>query len=300
MTLLSAAGLPGLPPARSGKVRDTFDLGNEILIVSTDRISAFDVCMANGIPGKGVLLNQMSLFWFSHLSAVVPNHVISGDESVLRERFPAAADHLVNRSIIAKKAKVIPFECVARGYITGSLFKAYRSEGRGVLGLDLPDGLSDGSRLPEPIFTPATKAEAGHDENISFAFMQDQIGVELAGMLRDLTLALYKEAAKHSEARGLILADTKFEFGLTDAGLTWIDEALTPDSSRYWDMASWQPGAAQPSFDKQFLRDYLESIHWNKQPPGPTLPPEVIEGTRTRYQRAFDTVTGPELNVVAL
>ncbi len=300
MILLSAAGLPGLPEPKSGKVRDVFDLGDELLIVSTDRISAFDVCMANGIPGKGEILNQMSLFWFERLREIVPNHIITGNTDAIRDRFPRAFDHLVNRSVIAKKARVIPFECVARGYITGSLLKAYRSEGRDVLGLDLPDGLCDGSRLPEPIFTPATKAEAGHDENVTFHQMVDSIGFELAGMLRQLTLDLYQAAADHAESRGLILADTKFEFGLVDDGLIWIDEALTPDSSRYWDQASWKPGESQPSYDKQFVRDYLESIHWNKQPPGPALPEEVVEGTRERYKRAFDLVTGPQINVVAL
>jgi len=285
----------GLPPARVGKVREVYDLGDAMLIVATDRISAFDCVMANGIPDKGRILNQMSAFWFEKLAHVCPHHVLSTDDAVIATRLPQAQPELAGRTTLARKARPLAIECVARGYISGSLFKEYRAQGGSVHGLSLPQGLQDSSRLPEPIFTPATKAEEGHDQNISFAQAVDIVGAEVAVQVRDWTLQLYSEASAHAETKGLILADTKFEFGLTDDGVIWIDEALTPDSSRYWDTASYSPGKAQASYDKQFVRDYLETSGWDKTPPGPKLPEEIVEKTRAKYLDAFRLVTGREL-----
>ncbi|MGV3615666.1 MAG: phosphoribosylaminoimidazolesuccinocarboxamide synthase [Fimbriimonas sp.] len=285
----------GLPPARIGKVREVIDLGDELLIVATDRISAFDVVMANGIPDKGRILNQMSAFWFERLKDVVPNHVISVDDAEVQARCQRPQPELAGRATIARKAEPLTIECVARGYITGSLFKEYRAEGGKVHGLDLPDGLIDSDRLPEPIFTPATKNQVGHDENISFAQAVDAVGREVAEFVRDKTLEIYKLAHAHCAERGIILADTKFEFGLTDDGVIWIDEALTPDSSRFWDASQYAPGRSQPSYDKQFVRDYLETLDWNKQPPGPALPEEITRRTREKYLEAYRIVTGREM-----
>jgi len=293
--LLAGSELQGLPTPKSGKVREVYDLGDQLLIVSTDRISAFDVIMANGIPDKGRVLNQMSLFWFEQLADVVPNHVLSGTNDDLKAAAPECWQQLSGRAMLARKASVIPIECVVRGYMSGSLLKEYRSLGGEVLGLRLPDGLVDGSQLTTPIFTPATKAEEGHDENISMKEAANLVGVELAGMLENVSLALYVRASEFARARGLILADTKFEFGLCEDGLLWIDEALTPDSSRYWDAALWKPGGPQPSFDKQFVRDYLESIAWDKTPPGPELPADVVSKTREKYLDAYRMITGREL-----
>ena len=295
MVLLAGSELQGLPTPKSGKVREVYDLGDQLLIVSTDRISAFDVIMANGIPDKGRVLNQMSLFWFEQLADVVPNHVLSGTNDDLKAAAPECWQQLSGRAMLARKASVIPIECVVRGYMSGSLLKEYRSLGGEVLGLRLPDGLVDGSQLTTPIFTPATKAEEGHDENISMKEAANLVGVELAGMLENVSLALYVRASEFARARGLILADTKFEFGLCEDGLLWIDEALTPDSSRYWDAALWKPGGPQPSFDKQFVRDYLESIAWDKTPPGPELPADVVSKTREKYLDAYRMITGREL-----
>lgn len=295
MVLLAGTELQGLPAPKSGKVREVYDLGDQMLIVSTDRISAFDVIMANGIPDKGRVLNQMSLFWFEQLADVVPNHVLSGADDDLQAVAPECWQQLSGRAMLTRKASVIPIECVVRGYMSGSLLKEYRASGGSVHGLVLPDGLVDGSQLETPIFTPATKAEEGHDENISMKEAANLIGVELAGMLESISLALYVRASEFASSKGLILADTKFEFGLCEDGLIWIDEALTPDSSRYWDAASWKPGGPQPSFDKQFVRDYLESIHWNKTPPGPELPAEVVARTREKYLDAFRMITGKDL-----
>lgn len=289
---LLQSDLPGLAPPRRGKVRDVYDLGDQVLIVSTDRISAFDVVMANGVPDKGRLLNQTSAFWFEKLGDVCPHHLVSIDDSVISELIKSDQSSLHGRCALARKAEPLTIECVARGYISGSLLKEYRVHGGSVHGLDLPEGLEEGSRLPEPIFTPATKAQEGHDENITFATAVDMVGREVAEQVRDWTLELYNRAAAHAATVGLILADTKFEFGLTDDGLIWIDEALSPDSSRYWEASEWEPGKAQPSFDKQFVRDYLESIGWNKQPPGPTLPDEVVRQTRDKYVQAFERLTG--------
>jgi len=284
--------LPGLPPPRRGKVRDVYDLGKELLVVASDRISAFDVVLSPGIPDKGILLTRLSTFWFRRFEALTPNHLLETDSA----RFPAAlAPHrelLRGRAVLVKKCRVVPFECVARGYLAGSGWKDYRKTGE-VCGHRLPAGLREADRLPAPIFTPATKAESGHDENVSFDVMAKAVGAPLAGTLRDLTLRIYGEAADYAASLGILLADTKFEFGLDDAGeVVWIDEALTPDSSRFWPKESWAPGGSPPSYDKQYLRDWLESTGWNKTPPAPLLPPDVVTGTRARYVEAFETLTG--------
>jgi phosphoribosylaminoimidazole-succinocarboxamide synthase len=275
-----------------GKVRDVYDLGSEVLIVATDRISAFDAVMENGIPEKGCLLNQMSAFWFYKLGHVCPNHMISIAAYEVQSRLPSPVPELNGRSMVAKKALTIPVECVARGYLAGSLYKEYKSEGGSVHGFQMPEGLLDSSKLPEPIFSPATKADEGHDENISFAIMVDRLGFEVANLLRDWTMRLYSEAALHAAKSGIILADTKFEFGETEDGIILIDEILTPDSSRYWDASLFSPGKSQASFDKQFVRDYLETSGWDKNPPGPSLPPSVVAKTREKYVDAFVKIVG--------
>lgn len=289
---LMGAGLSGLGTPQFGKVREVYDLGDELLIVSTDRISAFDVIMANGVPDKGRVLNLMSAFWFDQLTGVCPNHVVSVDDSAVVARVGEGHEELSGRCTIARKATPLKIECVARGYLAGSLFKDYKANGGSVLGLTLPEGLEDGSKLPEVIFTPATKASEGHDMNISFDEAADIVGLETAETVRDWTLQLYMRAAEIAATKGLILADTKFEFGETKDGLIWIDEALSPDSSRYWEASEWVPGGAQPSFDKQYVRDYLESIGWDKLPPGPELPEDVVANTRAKYVEAFERVTG--------
>jgi phosphoribosylaminoimidazole-succinocarboxamide synthase len=296
MQAVLRTSVPGLGEPRRGKVREVYTLSeSELLIVATDRISAFDVVMANGVPGKGVVLNQLSAFWFDRLKSTCPNHLVSVDDRVIGARIGLDDPHLQGRCALALKAKPLAIECVARGYIAGSLYKEYRQAGGRIHGLDLAEGLLDGSRLPEPIFTPATKAQEGHDENISFEQAASLVGREVAEQARDWTLRLYSQAAAHALQAGIILADTKFEFGLTGDGLVWIDEALTPDSSRFWEAGEWRPGGPQPSFDKQYVRDYLESIGWDKRPPGPTLPPEVVAGTRSRYLEAYRRLTGREL-----
>ena len=292
MPALLKTELPGLPPPKVGKVREVYDLGDELMIVATDRISAFDVVMANGVPDKGRILNLISAWWFARLADVCPNHVLSVDDMEVARRSPLP--ELRGRTTIARKCRPLPIECVARGYISGSLFKEYRAEGGGVHGLRLPEGLVESQRLQEPIYTPATKAEQGHDENIDFARTVDLVGREVAERAREWTLALYRRAADHAASVGLILADTKFEFGLTDEGLVWIDEALTPDSSRYWPADAYRPGGSQPSYDKQFVRDYLETIGWDKTPPGPNLPDGVVERTRAKYLEAYERVTGAD------
>jgi len=291
MPELLHTAIPGLPPPRKGKVREVYDLGHELLIISTDRISAFDCIMANGIPDKGVILNQMSAYWFKHFADVVPNHVISVDDAEVQSRLPKDHPEVAGRAVIARKAEPLAIECVARGYISGSLLKEYRSMGGAVHGLSLPEGLIESSQLPEPIFTPATKEQTGHDMNISFAQAADIVGVEVAEFVRDKTLEIYRQAAAHAAERGIILADTKFEFGLTPDGVIWIDEALTPDSSRFWEASLYSPGKSQASYDKQFVRDYLETIDWDKTPPGPTLPPDIVEKTKARYVEAFERLT---------
>ena len=278
-------------------MRDVYDLGSEVLIVATDRISAFDAVMANGIPEKGCVLNQMSAFWFHKLANVCPNHMISIATNDIQSRLPSPNFSLNGRSMIAKKARTIPVECVARGYLAGSLYKEYRAQGGSVHGFQMPEGLLDSSRLPEPIFSPATKADEGHDENISFATMVDRLGSEVANLLRDWTLQLYSEAAAHAATKGIILADTKFEFGESDEGIILIDEILTPDSSRYWDASKFEPGKSQASFDKQYVRDYLETSGWDKNPPGPMLPPDVVLKTREKYIDAFVKIVGHQPNL---
>ena len=290
MPALLKTDLPVLPTPKVGKVREVFDLGDELLIVATDRISAFDVVMANGVPDKGRILNLISAWWFERLRNVCPNHVISISDEEVARRCPAP--ELRGRTTIARKCRPLPIECVARGYIAGSLYKEYRARGGSVHDLGLPEGLAESAELPEPIYSPATKAEAGHDENIDFGRTVDLVGLEVAELARDWTLELYRRASEHAASVGLILADTKFEFGLTDDGLVWIDEALTPDSSRYWPADAYEPGHAQPSYDKQYVRDYLETLDWDKTPPGPLLPEDVVENTRAKYVEAYERVTG--------
>lgn len=284
--------LPGLPSPRRGKVRDVYDLGDDLLVVATDRISAFDVVMANGIPDKGRLLNQLSAYWFRQLGHLAEHHVITVDDREIARRIGATLEELAGRSMLCHKTQPLAIECVARGFLAGSLYKEYRALGPGVHGLGLPHGLQLCDRLPEPIFTPATKAETGHDENLSEAEARELVGAAVYDEVRAKTLALFAAAARHAESVGLILADTKFEFGIRDGKVIWIDEALTPDSSRYWPADAWQPGANPPSFDKQFVRDYLESIKWDKTPPGPPLPDEVVARTRGKYIEAYERLTG--------
>lgn len=295
MPVLLQSTVSSLPLLHRGKVRDTYDLGDSLLIVASDRISAFDVVMANGIPDKGRILTQMSNFWFDKLAATCANHLIETDDAKIASRVPEWGSSLEGRSVIVRKARPLTIECVARGYIMGSLFKEYRSEGGQIHGLELPDGLREGDKLEEPIFTPATKAQEGHDQNISFQQACNMVGLEVAEQARAWTMELYALAATHAATAGLILADTKFEFGLTEDGLIWIDEALTPDSSRYWEAEKWSPGGPQPSYDKQFVRDYLETLDWDKRPPGPLLPEEVVTKTREKYVECYERVTGTVL-----
>jgi phosphoribosylaminoimidazole-succinocarboxamide synthase len=283
---------PNLTLSGRGKVRDIYDLGDRLLIVATDRLSAFDVVLPTPIPDKGRVLTQLSLFWFNLLSDVIPHHVLSVAD------FPAPLDgfrdELEGRSMLVRKTKPLPIECVARGYLSGSGWKDYRATGK-ICGIALPPGLRESDRLPEPIFTPATKATSGHDENISFDEAVARVGGPLAERARAKTIELYRRAVAYAEPRGIILADTKFEFGLLGGELIWIDEAITPDSSRFWPAAGYQPGRPQPSFDKQYVRDYLERIGWNKQPPGPELPSEVVAATRAKYREAYRLLAGREL-----
>ena len=293
-TVITTTQLEGVEKIASGKVRDVYRSGDDLLIVATDRISAFDCILPQGIPDKGRVLTQMSLFWFDFLGGIVPNHLITADV----EQFPAPLrrhrEVLEGRSMLVKRCRMEPVECVARGYVVGSGWKDYQRTGA-ICGIPLPAGLQDGSRLPEPIFTPASKAETGHDENISFEQAAKTVGSETAALLRDLTLKIYSAAAKHAETRGIILADTKFEFGWHEGTLLLADEVLTPDSSRYWPREEYAPGRAQKSFDKQFVRDYLETLSWNKQPPAPDLPAEVIEKTADKYREAYRLITGRSL-----
>jgi phosphoribosylaminoimidazole-succinocarboxamide synthase len=292
----------GLTPAARGKVRDIYDLGDKLLIIATDRLSAFDVILPTPIPDKGRVLTQLSLFWFDLLKDVIPNHVLSSTD------FPAAfnafREELAGRSMVVRKTQPLPIECVVRGYVSGSGWKDYKASGK-ICGIALPTGLRESDRLPEPIFTPATKATSGHDENISFDQAVSLIGADLAEHVRTVSVDIYRRAAAYAEPRGVILADTKFEFGLYDStfgspnavnSLMWIDEALTPDSSRFWPAAQYSPGGPQPSFDKQFVRDYLERIRWPKTPPGPELPPDVVAATRAKYREAYRILAGHELD----
>jgi phosphoribosylaminoimidazole-succinocarboxamide synthase len=297
VTALLNTNLGPTPLLGRGKVRDLYAVGDDLLLVATDRISAFDHVLATGIPGKGKILTQISLFWFDLVSGLVPNHLITADVSHFPASLQPYADQLKGRSMLVKRATMFPVECVVRGYLTGSGWKEYKANSS-VCGIPLPAGLLDGSRLPEPLYTPSTKGEVGtHDENISYAATVAAIGEKDAAELKRLTLAIYNKATAHAESRSLILADTKFEFGRTSEGIILADEVLTPDSSRFWEAASWKPGGAQPSFDKQFVRDYLESIHWNKQAPAPGLPDDVVERTQAKYLEAFRRLTGQDLNL---
>jgi phosphoribosylaminoimidazole-succinocarboxamide synthase len=278
-----------------GKVRDLYSVGDLLLLVATDRISAFDYVLPTGIPGKGRVLTQISLFWFDYLSDLVPNHLVTADVEQYPAQLRSHESELRGRSMLVNRARMFPAECVVRGYLSGSGWKDYKRTGK-ICGIALPSGLRESERLPEPIFTPASKSAGGeHDENISFDQMVARVGGENAEQLRRLSLAIYAKAADYAQQRGLILADTKFEFGVTGKGIVLADEVLTPDSSRYWPSEGYQPGGPQPSFDKQFVRDYLESIAWNKQPPAPELPGNVVRQTQEKYEQAFALLTGPEL-----
>ena len=297
MPALLTTNLGTTPLLGRGKVRDLYAVDGALLLIATDRISAFDHVLGTGIPDKGKVLTQISLFWFDLLKDLVPNHLISADVKEYPAELQAYSDQLQGRSMLVKKARMFPVECVVRGYLAGSGWKDYQANGA-VCGISLPAGLKDGSRLPEPVFTPATKAADGeHDENISFAAAEKLVGAAEALELRRLTLEIYRRAAAHAEARGLILADTKFEFGKSAETIILADEVLTPDSSRFWDGKLWKPGGAQPSFDKQFVRDYLEEIQWNKQAPAPGLPDDVVERTRNKYLEAFRRLTGREIEL---
>ena len=275
---------------RRGKVRDVYDLGDRLLVVTTDRISAFDVVLPTPIPDKGAVLNQLSLFWFDLLKDVVPNHVLASDVDAYPAELRLHREQLAGRSMLVRKTEPLPVECVVRGFLAGSGWKDYKASGA-VCGIALPSGLRESDRLDPPIFTPSTKAEVGHDENISFAVVEKTLGAARAAELRDVSLTLYSRARAHAEERGILLADTKFEFGVHEGRLVWIDEALTPDSSRFWPKDGYAPGRSQPSFDKQFVRDYLESLRWDKRPPAPTLPPDIVEKTRARYLEARTRLT---------
>ena len=295
--VLLQTDFPELQLFASGKVRDVYEVGSgQLLFVATDRISAFDYVLATGIPHKGHVLTQLSLFWFDFLKDIVPNHLVTADVS----RYPAEvqryAGQLRGRSMLVEKAEMFPVECVVRGYLSGSGWKEYKASGS-VCGIKLAAGLLESDELPEPIFTPATKATTGHDENISFDEMTKLVDPEDARRLRDLSLAVYKKAAAFARQKGIIIADTKFEFGRTPAGITLADEVLTPDSSRFWPVDLYQPGKSQPSFDKQYVRDYLEEIHWNKQPPAPALPTEVARRSSRKYVEAYERLTGRQLDV---
>ena len=286
--------LPGARKLKSGKVREIFDLGDRLLFVATDRISAFDVIMPNGIPRKGEVLTQISYFWFGQTESFQPNHLLSQPGEPLPKELQPFADQLARRSMIVKKLKPLTIECVVRGYLAGSGWKEYR-ERQTVCGIKLPPGLKESSELPEPIFTPATKAETGHDENITFADAARLVGAEIAERARESSLKLYQFARDYARQRGIIIADTKFEFGSLNGDLILIDEVLTPDSSRFWPADQYDPGKSQPSFDKQFVRDYLETLDWNKTPPGPALPPDVVAKTQAKYFEAYERLTGQKL-----
>lgn len=288
---INIEGVPGVKKIKSGKVREIFDLGDSLLIVATDRISAFDVVMPNGIPRKGEILTQISYFWFQQTAKFQPNHLLSSADSPLPGFLKPYENILRGRSMIVKKCKPLAIECVVRGYLSGSGWKEYKKT-QSVCGIKLPPGLVESSELPEPIFTPATKAETGHDENITFERACEIVGDDVALRVREASLNIYKFARDYARSRGIIIADTKFEFGFYDGELILIDELLTPDSSRFWPLDKYKPGQGQPSFDKQFVRDYLESLDWNKQPPAPVLPPEIVQKTQAKYIEAYERLTG--------
>ena len=289
-TPVTQTNLPGVTLHARGKVRDVYDLGDTLLIAATDRLSAFDVVLPTPIPGKGKLLTRMSAFWFSQTKHIVPNHLLATDVSQFPQPLPQFADQLEGRSMLVKKCRRIDYECVVRGYITGSLMAEYEVARKGAKngkvslhGFEFPDNLIESQRLPEPIFTPATKSDSGHDENISFQRMAEDIGIELSNRLRDTSIAIYNWVAEYSRQRGVIIADTKFEFGFDGDTLTLIDEICSPDSSRFWPADKYEPGKVQPSFDKQYVREYLKAIKWDKTPPGPVLPDEVVANTVAKY-----------------
>ena len=295
--VLLQTDFPDLQLHASGKVRDVYELDNErLLFVATDRISAFDYVLATGIPHKGRVLTQISLFWFNFLSDIVPNHLITADVNRYPQNLHKYADPLHGRSMVVQRAQMFPVECVVRGYISGSAWKEYKATGK-VCGIELPPGLRESDAFPQPIFTPSTKATSGHDENISFAKMCEIVGAEAASTLRDLTLRVYKKAADYARQRGIIIADTKLEFGRTVKGITLADEVLTPDSSRFWPADKYAPGGPQESYDKQYVRDYLEEFRWNKQPPAPSLPAEVALRTSEKYLDAYRQITANKLDV---
>lgn len=289
---ISETSFAGLKLRGRGKVRDLYEVGDDLLIVATDRLSAFDVVLPTPIPDKGRVLTQLSLFWFDKLMGIVPSHLISA-KNFTGELAPYDAE-LEGRSMLVRKTEPIPIECVVRGYLSGSGWKDYKKSGS-VCGIKLPEGLQDSSKLPEPIFTPSTKATTGHDENISFEETCARIGTDLGKRLKEVSIKIYQQAADYAAERGIIIADTKFEFGQLNGELIWIDEALTPDSSRFWPADEYRPGQAQASFDKQYVRDYLEQVGWNKQPPGPVLPANVVNATRARYREAYERITGASL-----
>jgi len=285
--------LPGVPKVRSGKVREMFDLGDRLLMVASDRISAYDVVMPNGIPRKGEVLTMFSHFWFNRVADLVPNHLLAKADEPLPEAVQSHADQIGRRAMVVKKAQPLAIECVVRGYLAGSGWKEYQKQGT-VCGISLPDGLENSSQLPDPIFTPATKAEEGHDENINFDEAVNIVGKNIAEQARELSIELYKRGRDHAAEKGIIIADTKFEFGIFEGELILIDEVLTPDSSRFWPADLYAPGKSQPSFDKQFVRDYLETLDWDKTPPGPELPAEIVQKTSEKYIEAYTRVTDLE------
>ncbi len=283
--------LPGFRLLNRGKVRDVYEIGDYLLIVATDRLSAFDVVLPTPIPGKGRILTQMSLFWFKKLKDLVPNHIVQTDIRQFSDRLRQFSELLEGRSMLVKKARPLPIECIVRGYITGSAWKDYLRSGS-VCGIRLPNAMSESQELPRPVFTPSTKAEIGHhDRNIGYRELENLIGKEIADKIRDISLRLYNKAADYARRRGIIIADTKFEFGISDGELLLIDELLTPDSSRFWPLEAYSPGRHQASFDKQFVRDYLESISWDKRPPGPEIPADIVKKTQKRYQEALRRLT---------
>ena len=294
MTALTITDLPGIPLVTRGKVRDIYEAGEHLLIVATDRISAFDYVLSPGIPRKGEVLNRISLFWFDYLRDVIPNHVVASRVEDYPRELRQYRDQLEDRSVLVRRAEMFPVECVARGYLSGSGWKDYRDTGS-ICGISIPPGLKESDRLPEPIFTPATKADTGHDENICFNEVAGKLGADVAERLKSVTLDIYSRAAAYAAQRGIIIADTKFEFGLVNGELILADEVLTPDSSRFWPAESWTPGGPQPSYDKQFVRDYLELTQWNKQPPAPVLPDDVVRRTSEKYMEAYRLLTGGEL-----
>ncbi len=292
--VLLESNLAGIELHGRGKVRDVYSIDGRLLIVATDRISAFDYILATGIPTKGAVLNQLSIFWFDFVRDLTPTHFLTASVDEYPEALRRFRSQIEGRSMLVKRADMVQIECVARGYLSGSGWKEYRGQGT-VCGIRLPAGLKESDKLPEPIFTPSTKAESGHDENISFDHVVSLVGRDLAARLRDLTLAIYQKAARYAETKGVIIADTKFEFGFIDGQLVLGDEVLTPDSSRFWPAEKYRPGGPQESFDKQYVRDFLESIHWNKQPPAPSLPEEVAAKTGEKYRQAYRVLTGREL-----